>query len=83
MTEVPEIPEMPEIIEPECEIELAEFVRGAAAAKSGLRIVGGGSKQALGNGVVGRQVSTSKLHEIVLYEPASLTIVADAGTPLQ
>jgi glycolate oxidase FAD binding subunit len=78
-----EIPEMPEIIEPECEIELAEFVRGAAAAKSGLRIVGGGSKQALGNGVVGRHVSTSKLHEIVLYEPASLTIVADAGTPLQ
>ncbi|MCP4185762.1 MAG: glycolate oxidase subunit GlcE [Hyphomicrobiales bacterium] len=74
---------MTEIIEPECEIELAEFVRGAVASKSKLRIVGGGSKQALGNSVTGKHVSTSKLHGIVLYEPASLTIVADAGTPLE
>ena len=78
-----ENPDMAEIIEPECEIELAEFVRRAAAAKSGLRIIGGGSKLALGNAVAGRHVSTSKLDGIVLYEPASLTIVADAGTPLQ
>ena len=76
-------PDMPEIKEPESELEFAEFVSEAATRKSKLRIVGGGSKQALGNAVVGRHVSTSKLDGIVLYEPASLTIVADAGTPLQ
>jgi len=74
---------MSDISQPGSEAELAEFVREAATAQSGICIVGGGSKQSLGNRVWGKHVTTSKLNGIEHYEPASLTLVAQAGTPLQ
>lgn len=77
------MPNPKQVTEPASEIELAEFVHRAARDKSALRIVCGGSKQALGNAVIGSQVSTARLNGIDLYEPASLTLVAGAGTPLK
>lgn len=64
------------------EKELVDFVRNAAHEKTPLRIVGGGTKQSLGHKVKGEPVSTTGLSGIKLYEPASLNIMAGAGTPL-
>ncbi|MCP4070647.1 MAG: glycolate oxidase subunit GlcE [Hyphomicrobiales bacterium] len=74
---------MSKIDRPASEAELADFVRAAVAKKTKLNIAGGGSKQSLGSEVIGRPVSTTKLCGIELYEPASLTLVAEAGTPLK
>ena len=61
---------------PENEADLAEAIR---AADGPLRIQGGGTR---GIGGVGRVLSTAALHGIVLYEPAAMTLVVRAGTPL-
>jgi glycolate oxidase FAD binding subunit len=65
------------------EKDIAEFVRDAYGASRKLRIVGGGTRQALGNACQSDAVlSTAGLNGISLYEPSALTIVAAAGTPL-
>lgn len=64
---------------PTDEKQLAEAV---ASAKGPLRIVGGGSRQGLGNHVVGEVLETGGLSGITLYEPGALTVVAKAGTPV-
>ena len=64
---------------PNSEQELAEAVRDANGP---LRIVGGGTRQHLGNPISGDVLSTAKLNKITLYEPSALTLVAQAGTPL-
>jgi glycolate oxidase FAD binding subunit len=49
-----------------------------------LRIVGGGTRQTLGNGVdIAVELSTTGLTGITLLEPAALTLVVRAGTPLR
>ncbi len=73
---------MSTLITPQSETETAQIVRDAAANKTPLKIIGGGTRQALGHPVEGTPISTSKLSGITLYEPASLTIVVEAGTPL-
>ena len=65
------------------ENDIAEFVRDAYEADRKLRIVGGGTRQDLGNPCESNTVlSTAGLTGISLYEPSALTIVAAVGTPL-
>lgn len=63
---------------PEDESELAEVVRGASAP---VRIRGGGTRE-VGRPISGAVVETGAISGITLYEPAALTLVARAGTPL-
>ena len=68
-------------MKPVNEIELAEAIK---SADKPLRIVGGGTRQALGNDVDnGMELSTTGLNGITLLEPAALTLVVGAGTPLR
>lgn len=62
---------------PRTEAELAEMVAGAAQP---LRIVGGGTRSVTAQ--AGKMLTSSGLSGIALYEPGSLTLVAQAGTPL-
>lgn len=63
---------------PETEAELAAIIRGATAP---LSPVGGGTRLRPGEGQ-GARLSTAGLRGITLYEPAAMTLVARAGTPL-
>ena len=72
-----------EIIAPQSEEELAELVATAMRKQTPLEIIGAGSRKGYGNPVAATsQVSTRAMSGITLYEPAALTIVARAGTPL-
>lgn len=62
---------------------LIDQVRAAAADRTPLRIVGGGSKDFLGGELIGEPISTRTLTGIVSYEPSELVITARAGTPLE
>lgn len=60
----------------------ADMAEAIVSAKTGLRILGGGTRP-VGNPVAGDVVlDTSGMAGITLYEPGALTIVAKAGTPL-
>ena len=61
---------------PSNELELADAIRDAGGA---LRIVGGGTRGVAGQGDL---LSAAGLAGIRLFEPAALTLVAGAGTPL-
>ena len=63
-------------MQPQDERELAEAIRDAAGQ---LQVVGGASRVPVGPGAVLR---TSGLSGVRLYEPAALTLVVGAGTPL-
>ena len=68
---------------PTDEAELAEAVREAAASRTPLEIMGGGTRRGLGRPVQAeRTLSTARLSGIALYEPGALTLVVRAGTPL-
>jgi len=70
-------------LRPDSEQALAEAVRAAAAAKTALRISGGGTRSAIGRIVdAATELSTAAHSGVTLYEPGSLTVVAKAGTPL-
>ena len=62
---------------PVTEAELAEAVAGAA----GPLVIRGGGTRGIG-AVEGDLLETSGLSGVVLYEPAALTLVVRAGTPL-
>lgn len=66
------------MLTPNDETELAEAVAGAAGP---LRIVGGGTRP-VGAPLAGDVLSVAGLRGIALYEPAALTMVAGAGTPV-
>ncbi len=61
---------------------LAEQVRQAYEDKQPLRIIGGGSKSALGHAVTGKDLCLNHYQGIINYEPSELVITARAGTPL-
>lgn len=63
---------------PETEAEVAGLIR---AARGPLSIIGGGTRLLPGEGQ-GTRLSTAALTGVTLYEPAALTLVARAGTPL-
>lgn len=70
------------LVLPETEAALAEAVRAAHAARTPVRIVGGGTR---GGRVAGENVAVlglSALTGVRLYEPGALTLVAAAGTPV-
>ena len=69
---------------PTSEAEVVEAVQTARAAKSPLRIVGGGTRSGYGRPVEAASVlSLANLTGITLYEPAEMVIGARAGTPLR
>ena len=65
------------------EQKLADQVLQANSNGRKLRIIGGGTRQSLGNSCdIATTISTADLNGISLYEPGALTIVAGAGTPV-
>jgi glycolate oxidase FAD binding subunit len=60
----------------------AERIRAAAAAKTALRIRGGGTKDFYGNTPRGDILDTRVWSGIESYEPSELVITARCGTPL-
>lgn len=66
------------MMKPDTELALGECVRDA---KGALRICGGGTRS-IGH-ADGEVLTTTGLSGISLYEPGALTIVAQAGTPLE
>ncbi len=67
------------MITPRSEAELAEVI---AATREPLRVIGGGTRSVvpMGNASV---LTASGLSGITLHEPGSLTLVAQAGTPVE
>lgn len=63
---------------PETEQELAEIV---AQATGPVRIIGGGTRD-IGKPVFGETLSVAGLSGVQLYEPGALTLVVQAGTPV-
>ena len=61
---------------------LADQVAGAAAARTPLRICGGGSQAALARASGGQPLDTRVLAGIVDYQPSELVITVGGGTPL-
>ncbi len=68
---------------PTTESDVAAFVLKARAAKTPMRIVGGGTRLGIGCPVgAGLTLSTAKLSGVTLYEPSEMVIGALAGTPV-
>ena len=67
------------MMKPETEAELAECV---ACTGEPLQVMGGGTRW-LGRSNDGARLVTAGLSGITRYEPGALTLVAQAGTPLQ
>lgn len=65
------------MIKPDSEAALADVVKSANAP---LSVKGGGTR---GMSAQGTDVSVSALSGISLYEPGALTLVAQAGTPVE
>ena len=63
---------------PETEDDLSQLIRSASAP---LSPIGGGTRLNPGEGQ-GERLNVSGLRGVVLYEPAALTLVVRAGTPL-
>jgi glycolate oxidase FAD binding subunit len=61
---------------------LVDRVRAAAAARTPLRIRGGGSKDFYGEPAAGELLETGALRGISSYEPSELVVTVRAGTPL-
>lgn len=62
--------------------EWAARIRDAAAAKSPLRLRGGGTKDFYGQALKGELLDTRAHAGIVAYEPSELVVTARCGTPL-
>jgi len=62
--------------------ELAERVRAAAAARTPLRLRGGGSKDFYGQALAGDVLDIRPHSGVTSYEPSELVVTARAGTPL-
>jgi glycolate oxidase FAD binding subunit len=70
-------------VAPADEKELSSLVAEAAAKKTPLAVVGGGTRQGLGRPMQTAQtLSTARLTGVTLYEPTEMVVSARAGTPL-
>ncbi len=61
---------------------ITEHIRSASAARTPLRIRGGGSKDFYGQSLAGDVLDIAPLQGIVSYEPSELVVTVRAGTPL-
>jgi glycolate oxidase FAD binding subunit len=61
---------------------IKEHIRSASAARTPLRIRGGGSKDFYGDSLAGEVLDMAPLQGIVSYEPSELVVTVKAGTPL-
>ncbi len=61
---------------------ITEHIRSASAARTPLRIRGGGSKDFYGQHLSGEVLDIAPLQGIVSYEPSELVVTVKAGTPL-
>ena len=61
---------------------ITETIRSASAARTPLRIRGGGSKDFYGDRLAGEVLDMAALQGIVSYEPSELVVTVKAGTPL-
>jgi glycolate oxidase FAD binding subunit len=66
---------------PSTEAELVDMVRAANADGAPLRLLGAGSKGALGRPPIGDLVSLAAFAGLTLYEPEELVLSARAATP--
>ncbi|MEM7269535.1 MAG: glycolate oxidase subunit GlcE, partial [Pseudomonadota bacterium] len=65
------------------EAELAEEIRAARRDRTPVRIIGGGTRLALGRPVQPSRVLSMSDHSgITTYDPGALTLIARAGTPM-
>ena len=62
--------------------EFSSRIRDAAARGQALRVRGGGTKDFLGQSLVGEVLDTRPYQGILSYEPSELVITVRAGTPL-
>jgi glycolate oxidase FAD binding subunit len=70
-------------IVPADEVELAAALEEAAADRTPLAVVGGGTRSGLGRPMqTAATLSTARLTGVTLYEPAEQVLSARAGTPL-
>lgn len=70
-------------VRPDCEAELVEALREAAATASAVEIVAGGGLGGFGRPVdVARRIDVSALTGVATYEPEELVITVRAGTLL-
>jgi glycolate oxidase FAD binding subunit len=69
---------------PDTAAQLAEILAGAAADRSGLAPIGGGSMLGLGNvsSSIDYVVSTKSFNRVLMYEPTDLTLSVEAGATL-
>ncbi len=61
---------------------IVDRVKAAAAARTPLRIRGGGTKDFYGQSLAGDVLDLSALRGVTSYEPSELVVTALAGTPL-
>lgn len=74
---------MSDILSPTTTDEVVDAVRSAIADETPLRVIGRGTKTALGRPVAApRTIELSGLSGIAYYEPKELVLTAAAGTPL-
>jgi len=69
------------LLAPSDETQLAEIVRDANADRAPLRLLGAGSKSALGRPSTGEALSLAAFTGVTLYEPEELVLSARAATP--
>jgi glycolate oxidase FAD binding subunit len=72
------------ILEPASQEEAAKILYECSQAGRSVRIVGGGTKQDLGNpyAETALRLSTRKLDKLIDYQPQDLTVTVGAGMPL-
>ena len=63
-------------------VELTDRIKNAAAARTPLRIRGGGSKDFYAQSLQGDVLDMTGLSGVTSYEPSELVVTALAGTPL-
>ncbi|MGA3159069.1 MAG: FAD-binding protein [Steroidobacteraceae bacterium] len=68
---------------PADEAQVAELIRAAGAARTGLEVMGQGSRRQLGRSTAAESVlDVSALSGVLVYEPEELVLSARAATPL-
>ena len=76
------LPDTHATLAPRATADIIERIKAAAAARTPLRIRGGGTKDFYGQSLNGDVLDTTALSGVTSYEPSELVVTALAGTPL-